>query len=253
MKKFLLVIFMLLSMFMTSTCFAGAFGSKAGLSQIVIAEVTSYGEQTLKPQFFLTFKDLLIEQLQSSGKLAVDDVTFSAVAENDISVAHMNAIVNSKQFVREQARIDLVRYYRNLPYEPQPGSDVYQLDADVLSGLTNIAELNTADYLLFCNVKNVEVEDKHHTDTGLGVDVLQGSKVKVDIDYYLLANRSGTVYSGTSSVDKTAQVFNMIGVQYGKQLTTEQLLQNVLENQVKRISNDIIKKGLPKLDGARVR
>lgn len=250
MKKFFVTLLVMLSTMVTASCFAGAFGAfngNAGAPRVVIGEVSCYGEQALKPQFFLTFKDLLTEQLQNTSKLAVEDIYFTPAAANVISEVHMNAIVHSKQFVREQANITLVRYYRNLDHEPEVSGDVYRLEPDIRLQLNNIDELSGADYVLFCNLKNVEVEEKHHNDAALPWEAVQGTKVKVDVDYYLVDKKSGIVYAGTSSVDKTAQVFDVMVMKYGKQLTPEQLLQNVLEKQAKRIVDDITNKGMKKM------
>lgn len=247
MQKLFLTVVSILGVLISSTCFAGAFNRDAGLPKIVLGEVTCYGEQELKPQFFTTFEDILVEQLQDSGKVSVEDINFNDVQDNILTEVHMNAIVHSIQFVREQAKINLVQYYRNLGHKPEIGTNVYNLDPDVKSELSNISDLSLADFILFCNVKNIEVEGEENTDTGLGLTVQQGGKVKVDIDYYLVNSKSGVVYAGTSSVDKSSQVINMIGLNYGKKLTVEQMLQSVLENQAKRISNDVVKKGIKNL------
>lgn len=247
MKKLFFTLLVMTNILLTATCFAGAFAKSAGAETIIIGDVACYGEQALKQQFFLTFKDLMMEQLQNSHKVVVDDVYFNHDELKNISEIHMNAIVHSKNFVREKANIGLVRYYRNLNHTPKRGSDVYNLDADAKLRMNNIANICSTDYILFCNLKNAEVDIKHHNDSAMDWDSLKGTKVKLDIDYYLVNKNSGEVYAGTSSADKTSQVFDLLFVKYGKQFTTEQLLQTVLENQSKRIAEDITNKGIKKI------
>lgn len=244
MRKIVFLLLVISNVLMASTCFAGAFAKTAGLPAIAMGEVACYGEQSLKAQYLKNFEELLLDRLQSSDKVAVDYVSFSPASSALLSEVHMNAIVNSKYFVREQAKIALVRYYRSLDYTPTAKSDVFKLDSATRVKLSNINELTDTRYILFCNMRNAEVDVRHHGSTYNSS--LSGTKVKVDIDYYLVDKKSGTVYSGTSSADKGTQVYNLLVVRYGKQFTAEQLLQTVLETLTERIADDITQKGIKK-------
>lgn len=244
MRKFLFMLLLITNVLMTSTCFAGAFAKATALPAVVVGEVNCYGEQALKPQYLKSFEELLLDRLQSSDKVAVDYTSFSPASSSLLSEVHMNAIVNSKYFIREQAKINLVRYYRSLPYTPKPKSGVYKLDTDTRLKLSNVSELNDGSYILFCNMRNAEVDVRHHGSTYNSS--LAGTKVQVDIDYYLVDKKSGSVYSGTSSADKGTQVYNLLVVRYGKQFTAEQLLQTVLETLADRVAEDVTENGIRK-------
>lgn len=240
MKKFIFLLVVMMNVIITSTCFAGAFAKTAGLPKIAVGEVASYGEHSLKQQFFPTFKELLLEQLQNSGKLEVVYTSFSPAESNVLSQVHMNAIVHSKLFVRERAKINLVRYFRSLDHTPKAAADVYKLDAFAKLALSSIDELAAADYVLFCDLQNAEVGDIHGTFN-------RGTRVKVEVNYYLVNKNNGLVYAETSNINKSSQLVNILLVRYGKEFTTEQILQTILEMHSEAIAKDITAKGIKKL------
>lgn len=260
-----LVLGFLLLLTAPGVSFAGLFEQNANLPGLVVCEVKSFGENALRQEFFYTFEDLLREKLQASTKIKLEPKWSgnillpsgeTATLDEAFNLIHMDAIVNSSFFAQEEAngelRTYLQNYYQNklrkVPYlGGKKKSSVYTLGSSLRNLVQEISTDKGVKYLLFCNLKNAEVDIKHHYDSS-GFQSLKGTKVKVDIDYYLINANNFKVYEAYSTNDKTAQIFDFIILKFGKQFTTQQLLQGVLEVQAEKIAKDLTEKGLPQLN-----
>jgi hypothetical protein len=244
---------MLLGMLLTwQTTSYAAFGQNSNLPSIAICEVKSYGENSLRQEFFYTFEELLTEKLQESHKLRVEpivnvDPVFSdgvmLPLDDFFATIHMNAIVNGKEFDRARANRRLVKYYDSLPRKPKGTGNVYFLAPELRQRIQEIGQMNGYDYLLFCNLKYVDVALKGNENI-LTFQTVKGSKLKLNMDYYLINAHTGKVLEGTSFADKSSQVFDVIFVKYGKSFTVAQMLQTLLEVQAGRTVDRITSEGL---------
>lgn len=242
-------------------CLVGAFPVQAafekankGLPGIMLGEVSGYGENTLRKEYFSTFEELLLEKLQKSNKFSVRFKTAASLMSPDdaalgqesiFSELHKYAIVSGRNFDKDQACIELVRYCENHAHEPGT-SEVYRLRSELKGKAQDIGNLSDARYIVFCNLKNVDIKLKNHHITPYFED-LKGMKIVAEIDYYLLDTALGVIYEGYSFTDKTTQVFNLLMARYGKNFDVQQLVQCILETLAERVVEDISGKGLGKV------
>lgn len=247
---FLLVAFMLCICF-TSDTHAAFQMAKEGAPGLAVCEVNCYGENALRQEYFFTFEEMLIENLQNSKKFQMEDKqTFTPVLPDGTNVQldtffkelHQHSIINGKSFMKEEANIELVHYWDAHPGEKSV-KDTYLLKGDFKDKVKHLAAQNNVKYLVFCNLKDVDVQAKTHT-LGAGIKDLDGLKIRVDMDYYLINAETGLIYEGHSFTDKTAEVRNFILIQTGKTIEVQELVTAMLKAQAKRACDDICSKGL---------
>lgn len=228
--------------------------TKKNIPGILVCEVNGYGENILRQEYFYTFEELLLEKLQKSNKFSVEFKQNAAPVMTDgrkmqldefFAELHKHAIVSGKYFDKDQACIELVRYCEQHPYKPG-NTELYELSGDFKEKTREIGAMHNVQYLLFCNLKNVDIKLKNHQLTPNFED-LKGMKIMADIDYYLINADSGAVYEGHSFTNKTTQIFNLILLKYGKKFDVQQLVQCILETQAERVVEDISGKGLNKV------
>lgn len=230
-----------------------AFEQDNNLPSIAICDVKSYGETSLKPEFFATFEELLQEKLYDSKKLRIEpNLIGDCVLEDGstlhlddfFTLVHMEAIVNGKEFDRDSSCTQLRNYYDGLTVKPKHDKQVYYLNGELQSKVKQFGSVQNADYLLFVNLKSVDVIIKNASTALLSLQTSKGMKLKLNMDYYLINAKTGKVFEGTSFTDKTTQVFNVIVAKYGKQFTVQQLLHTLLEVQAERAASGITGNGL---------
>jgi len=228
-----------------------AFEKFNDLPGIVICEVKSYGENTLKKEFLTTFAELLAEKLQESGKFRIEQrMNMTTVEKALLSEMHMDAIVNSKNFVRAESSMDLVRYSESVPKKGKVKGETHFTRGYMKAKMREVAREHNAKYLAFCNVKMVDVVLKNPmTSSELDEQSLKGMKMRMAVDYYLVNADTGKVFAGTSFTDKTTQVVNLLFVKHGKTFTVQQLLHAILESQADRVADHISHEGLDKVSG----
>lgn len=228
-----------------------AFEKFNDLPGIVICEVKSYGENTLKKEFLTTFAELLAEKLQESGKFRIEQrMNMTTVEKAMLSEMHMDAIVNSRNFVKAESSMDLVRYSESVPKKGKTKGETYFASGYMKAKMREVARTHNAKYLAFCNVKMVDVVLKNPMTTSeLDEQSLKGMRMRMVVDYYLVNADTGKVFAGTSFTDKTTQVVNLLFVKHGKTFTVQQLLHAILESQADRVADHISHKGLDKVSG----
>lgn len=251
---FLAIILTTITVSLCSSTYA-AFDKVSALPAIAVCEVKSYGENSLRQEFLYTFEELLEDKLQSSQKVRVEqrllddpvlDDGSKLGIDNFFEQVHMNVLANGKEFEREKSNMKLVNYYDSLPQKPKHNSDVYFVDMVLRDKLKQVGMQQGAKYLLFCNIKSVDVILKNHSVSQNFQD-LKGMKLKLDMDYHLVNAETGKVFEGSSFTDKTTQVFNIILAKYGKTFTVQQLLHTLLEVQAERVAEAVTKDGLKKV------
>lgn len=248
-KRFLLIVFTILSSLVYLSPTQAAFEKFNDLPGIVICEVKSYGEVSLKQEFLTTFEELLAEKLQESGNFRVEQrMVLSSVEKALLKEMHMNSIVNSRNFVREESSMDLVNYSDELPKKEKNKKDTHFAKGYLKAKMREMADVHNAKYLAFCNVKMVDVVLKNPT-ADLGEKSLKDMKLKMAVDYYLVNSETGKVFAGTSFTDKTTQVVNLLFAKHGKRFTVQQLLHAILESQADRVADHIAHDGLSKVSG----
>lgn len=249
-KKFILVL-MAVVVFGVQLPANAAFEKFNDLPGIVICEVKSYGENTLKKEFLTTFAELLAEKLQESGKFRVEQrMDMTTVEKALLSEMHMDAIVNSRNFIKAESSMDLVRYSESAPKKGKSKGETHFASGYVKAKMCEVAKTHNAKYLAFCNVKMVDVVLKNPmTSSELNEQSLKGMKMRMAVDYYLVNADTGKVFAGTSFTDKTTQVVDLLFVKHGKTFTVQQLLHAILESQADRVADHISHEGLDKVSG----
>lgn len=226
-------------------------GSK--LPGIVVCEVKCFGENALRQEFFYTFEELLEEQLHKCKKFRVEQrMMVDPVLDDGTTLRldpffdklHMHAIVNGKEFEPEKANAELFNYYRSQTTKKHGEQQVYYINDELKNRVQELGRKQGVDYLLFCNLKSVEVKETDGGALALLADSSEGKKVSMDMDFYLINAKTGKVFEGTSFTDKSSSKIALPFMSYGKTMTVEQMVQNVLETQAKRTVAIIVKTGL---------
>ena len=244
------VLLLVIGLFVSTPTHA-AFEKFNDLPGIVICEVKSYGENTLKKEFLTTFAELLAEKLQESGKFRIEQrMNMTTVEKALLSEMHMDAIVNSRNFIKAESSMDLVRYSESVSKKGKAKEETHFASGYMKAKMREVARAHNAKYLAFCNVKMVDVVLKNPmTSSELDEQSLKGMKMRMAVDYYLVNADTGKVFAGTSFTDKTTQVVNLLFVKHGKTFTVQQLLHAILESQADRVADHISHEGLDKVYG----
>ena len=267
-KKIFSLVFILM-IFLTASAFAKPFeGKKSGIG-IFVGEVACYGEHEIKSDFLATFKEQFWQCLKDfEGKEKLHTVgdnkwlggTASGMfdiiqVDNVLKDIHMDAIAYGPSFKRETANAKMTYYAEKALGEDFFWDDdklaarkkligkPYRISERLTNAAKTVGEQYGADYLLFCNLVDVDVKLKHSIFNA-STD-LQGERpkqIKVESFFYLIDTKSGLVYEGYNLSDKTGQILNLLG-QYGMAMTAQNLLQCMFEVQSKRIVEDVCNAG----------
>lgn len=262
-----ILMFLLCFVWTSSVQAAGLFRQAASGPVILIGEVQCYGDDELKSAYFDTFADKLGQSLHDAGLAAVGradvtneagrhDAADSTAEDTALSDIHMDAIIHGHRFDRGEASAKLAHYadammgrayfhdearladWRSQPKRPYFLTPVRQ------STMQEIGRKYGADYLLFVNLKDIDVHLKHswfatHTDVET-----RGKKVSAALDYYLVRVSDGRVYEGYCENRKTAQLLNFGLGRTGKGMNIDTLLSEVMEAQTNDLVKDMEASGL---------
>ena len=226
---------------------------------IMIADVGCYGEHEIRPEYMAIFKEQLFEQLQAcenKGKLHIVGsdawlTEMGTTAEtNTLRQLHFDVVVHGPLFRREVSNAKVIRYAEaifgedyfwdedKLVAKQAMAGHPYKLSPEKLDLIRKIAVQNNADYLLFCNLLDADIELKHSIFNAKSTLEERPKKIKVESFFYLVDANSGQVYEGRTFSDKTGQILNLLG-QYGKAMTAQNLLQVMFEVQSERIAKGV--------------
>lgn len=256
--------------FLAATPAEAGFLQQSGGDKVMLAEVQSYGDYELKPSFFQTLADKLAQLLSDqqipmvyrnsadvtneSGRHNTAD---ASVDDETLSRIHMDAIVRGHQFNYGFAAAKLIRYadaavgrkhfYDDAAvkaWREQP-TQLYHLTPAVQDQAQRVAKQNGAKYLLFVNVRDVDVRLKHTMFATHTERETRGKKMKAALDYYIVNTETGKVYEGHCDNKKTAQMLNLAIVQTGKGMSVDEMLNQVMEAQAGDVTNDFCRNGFP--------
>lgn len=245
---------------------AGLFHNAGSGPRIFIGEVQSYGDYELKREAFDTFADKLYQNMTAKNFQVVSraDMTNEAGRHDEgnseedtkLSVIHMDAIIHGHWFEHGEAAAKLVRYadaamgrkyfYDDVRIEnwrKQSGVP-YRLSPAVAQQAEQIAQTYGAQYMLFVNLKDVDVRLKHTMFASRTERETRGKKVTAVVDYYLLNTANGKVFEGHCENKKTAQLMNFAIVKNGKGMNVDEMLNQVMAAQVEDIVADLNKNGM---------
>ena len=251
---------------MTNTEAAGLFASQNTGPKIFIGEVQSYGDYELQANAFENFADKLRQELNQQKLMTISNSTVTneagrhsegAAGEGELlSRLHMDAIVHGHQFEHGYAAAKLIRYAdavmgrkvfydeeRVAAWKKQP-QQTYFLSQGIQPVAKKIADQYGASYLLFVNLKDVDVRLKHGVFASHTTAETKGKKMTASLDYYLVNASTGRVYEGHCENKKTAQMYNLALVQGGKGMNVDELLNHIMEAQTNDIVNDMVKNGI---------
>ncbi len=259
---------LVLMIFFTTSAQAKPFeGKKEGFA-IFVGEVACYGEHELQNQFLTTFRDQLWQSLKDSefkGKFhTVGDGDWLGAGDSDSSFMsiikvddvlkniHMDAIAYGPSFRREVANVQMIKYAENVFGEDYFWDDAkleakkkligrpYRISQKMTEAAKTVGREYGADYLLFCNLVDADVELKNSIFNASVSNIDERpKKLKVESFFYLIDAKTGLVYEGYNLSDKTGQILSLLG-DYGKAMTAEKLLEAMFRVQSSRISEDIV-------------
>ena len=238
-----------------SLCFAAR--CEAAPVTAFVGEVASYGDYALQSGFFETFRDRLEESLSASGKFRVVMRRPTAEDAARLSLVHMDAIARGHRYRREKAGATLIRY-ADAACERQDdakaeawrknGRAVYGLGKEAAQTARELGARYGAEYLIFCNLGGVNVEQVRSIWNANVRDFeMRAKEIRAEISYYLVHAATGKVYEGYDAMGKRGQITQIVVGQYGKGFTVEQLLLSVLDRQAKKAAEGVAKDGLSRL------
>ena len=241
---------------------------------VFVGEEDCYGEHEIKPQFLDGLRDRLMTQLQSAqaeGKLHMVGGTGWISGTDDarereiLTHIHMDAIVYGPLFQKDYANAEIIHYAesvfgedyfwddRKLKARRAMAQKPYRISQAMTDAAQEIGTKHGAEYLLFCNVMEVDVElaKSIFNSSSKKQNIEERAKhIKVDTNYYLMDVKTGLVYEGHVLQEKTARLQEIIGT-YGKVMNAETLLHAVFDVQAKKIIKDVCNNGI-KTFGKRV-
>ena len=232
--------------------------------KILLAEVASYGQFELKPEFMANFFDVISEKLQDNFNVESRITLTGEPSEEDeiFSTIHMDAIAHSRLYRRELANVKMTRYgdsilgkayYQDeaktqarLKLEGKP----YHLTDTISEKVSELGEKYGVDYMLFCNVRDADVWRKTGGIFGASPTSsdLRGKRVQVEMEYFLINVKNGKVFEGQNSDKRTSLTTNVLIGKYGNNYTVGDMVNYVLQDQAEKLVKNILKNGLKAVD-----
>ena len=270
MMRLLLILFF---MFVFASSVFGAPFNKGSNSQptLLLAEVDCYGEREMRPEFFKTLWECMAERLQMAKKMPFrpnlsrmnEGMGMSEGPDDDaFHTIHMDAIAHGALYRRENASAEMAHYADYLygrdyfwdeektKLRMQRLGKPYRLGRETEVLMKKVAEKYGADYLLFCNLWDVNTELKKSIFNARTSPAERAKKLQLEMDYYLVNVRTGMVYEGHNTTSKRGQIMNILFGKYGKGATVQQLLQVMFEVQAEITVKDIYGKGRRALEAS---
>ncbi|MBR5913395.1 MAG: hypothetical protein IKZ58_03390 [Selenomonadaceae bacterium] len=241
------------------TNFVSAANSQNNIKpRLLMAEVESYGNTELKPEVNENFYKIILEVLKSDfnveSRRLVANIGGEPIKNTEIfSTIHMDAIVHGPFYTYDTSNIKLKNYSDSVfgkqhaksitakKYDGKP----YRLSTSFTSEIKKIGAAYDVDYLFFCNVKDIDAWRRIGSTYGANPNVknLDGKKIQVNLDYYLIEVKSGKVFTGQISDKKTKLSSNQLSKIFGRNLTVNDMLNYVLTEQALKIEKNISDKG----------
>lgn len=235
-----------------------AFEKNSSLPGIVVGEVECYGPKSLKREFMLTLEEMLQAKLMETHRFRVEQKSFSivpasdsigknsAALSGDLSKMHMAVIIKSGTYDKGKSHVALIKHAMQYGDKKAVaiGENVVQIKGTVLEHAKQVGAACNAKYLLFCNIKDVDVilnQNNYFLD-------ISGTRVKINLDYYLVNTANGKVFFKNSSMNKETNMVSFQGLSFGKTHSVQDLLHKLLEKQSKEITDEIIDNGIERIE-----
>ena len=255
-------------MLFTATVLAKPFGGSQSGAGVFIGEVACYGEHEIKPEFMTEFRTKFLENIQEIDEKAkihvagnTDWLTGGGDAKERalLTHIHMDAIAYGPNFEKAYASAKMEKYAEDVFGEQYfwdenkmaarraGAKKPYRISQAMTDAAKEIALKQGAEYLLFCNVQEVDVE-LAHSIFNAQTDINERAKhIKVETSAYLINAKTGLVYESHILTEKTGRIQNILG-QYGKGMTTVTLLGAMFDMQSKKLVKDVFENGKKALD-----
>ncbi len=263
---FLVCMFLLL---ICSCVSAKPFEARKDGAGVFVAEIACYGEHEIQPEFLKVFHDKLGENLQlmeQQGKVHFVDNTDWMTGNGDakereiLSHIHMDVIAHGPQFQKDSANARMIHYAekifgeeyfwneKNKAARKAAVGKPYRIGQEMTDAAREIGMKYGADYLLFCNLLEVDVELANSIFNARTRNIEERPKhIKVETSVFLVDVRTGKVYEGHTLTEKFGRIQNLFG-QYGKAMTAETLLGAMFDEQSERIVKDVFGNGKKTLE-----
>lgn len=225
------------------------------IPRLLIAEVTSYGVHELKPevtaQFYEIISDALKEDFNVESRRLIANLGGEPISNVEIfSTIHKDAIVQGPFYRYETSNSTLKDYARSINKQlrkPEKKYDnkTYRLSISLNSEIKNLGKIYGVDYIFFCNVRDMDAwrQFKSTRATTPTVKSLEGKKVFVDLDYYLVETNTGKVFAGQISDKRTKLDRGKIQAVYGRNYNVDSMLKFALVDLAQRIEKNIFERG----------
>lgn len=250
-----------------TVCFAKPFESKQGGASLYIGEAACYGEHAVQDEFLTHFKIKLQENLQGAqndGKFHLVGSSFfaggeSAADQEILSRILMDAIAYGPLFEKAYANAQMIHYAEGifgeeyfwdegkLAQRKAGAGKPYRISQAMTDAAKNIGAKYGAEYLIFCNLIDVNVELAHSIFNASSTLEERPKHIRMETSVYLVNAKTGMVYEGHILTEKMGRIQNLFG-QYGKAMTAEALLEAMFDVQSKKIVKDVCGNGKKALE-----
>lgn len=225
--------------------------------RLLMAEVAGYGNIELKPGVTAMFYGILTETLQNDfnvesrqlvanlGGEPIDNAAqiFSAIHMDAIARGPFHNYDTSSNTLKNYANSIFGRQRKGSKTDKKNANQVYRLNTSLAAEIRKIGDVYGVDYIFFCNLRDVEFW-RRVGNSNLTVKNLEGKKVAIDLDYYLVEVKTGKVFAGQISDNRTRLNNGQIIKAYGARYTVDDMLKFALTEQALKIEKNILDKGL---------
>ena len=230
--------------------------------RLLMAEVETYGVTELKPEvaenFYIVLSKILSEDFNVESRKLVANIGGEPVSNTQIfSTIHMDAIARgpfhnydtSDKNLKAYADSILGRQKRKTETKKYDGK-AYRLNTSLASEIRKIGAAYDVDYLFFCNIRDVDAWRRIGAAYGANPTVknLNGKKISVNLDYYLVDVKTGKVFTGQISDNKTKLASSQLAKIYGRNYTAENMMNYALRELSLKIQKNILDKGFKALN-----
>lgn len=227
-----------------------AFAQQAGLPSIVICQVKSFGTKQLLPEYYSTFKELLEENILDTKRFNVKQIAFvdSMVNDNEngtikkfLNELQLNTIVNTTEIDANNANEELLKYAAENGIGKRHAKFKY-INSEMKQELNEYGLSDYADYLVFCNLKSMQVKSTYTEGSAYNKNINVKRKMALEIDCTVIKCTTGEIFIINSFSDKLSQKLALKHITYGKNIPIKQILYNLFEVHASRIAHAIVEK-----------
>ena len=223
--------------------------------RLLMAEVANYGNIELKQGVTAMFYGILTDTLQNDfnveSRQLVANLGGEPIDNAEIfSAIHMEAIVRGPFHNYDTSGRNLKSYADSVlgrrkgsKADKKTENKAYRLNTTLAAEIRKIGAAYGVDYIFFCNVRDIEFW-RRVGNANITTKNLEGKKVAIDLDYYLVEVKSGKVFAGQISDNRTRLNNGQIIKSYGARYTVDNMLAFALTEQALKIEKNILDKGL---------